>query len=506
MGVGPALLLLLSKGKFLLLGLTKIGTLLTMFASIGVYWALYGWALALGVVVSIYIHEMGHVGMIRRQCSFADRQSSHVQGLDQIEAACVGMELGELFQRARDLEVVRPAPGGGQGDRSQGAVGRQGRAPGGEAAQGGGAFDGDAGQGATEAALPVDEGLLGLDRDGVGDQPASSCGARRFQLHPDAPLPFAIGNCQAGYQTLMVAMLRPDLFGPCLVAGAPMSYWQGVHGKNPMRYSGGLLGGTLSLLLRGAWAGVFRDKDPAHLWSPTATGFVALIFVHEMGHLIAARYEGVNATVPFFIPFMGALISMQQRPGDSLAEAKIAAGGPILGSLGALACLGLYGWLHQPLFLALAYIGFFLNLFNLVPITPLDGGRILGAASKWALLAGLPILAVFALKSLNPFLFYFLILGALDVWGRFRRPDFGYYALAPATRWGIAGFYVVLAASVAAGPASAGWAVSWTGGSAAARHKGGLGLGLGGAKRLCNEFDIQSTPGDGTVVRITRWR
>jgi len=66
MGAGPALLLLLSKGKFLLLGLTKIGTLLTMFASLGVYWALYGWALALGVVVSIYIHEMGHVGMIRR--------------------------------------------------------------------------------------------------------------------------------------------------------------------------------------------------------------------------------------------------------------------------------------------------------------------------------------------------------------------------------------------------------------------------------------------------------
>ncbi len=63
-------------------------------------------------------------------------------------------------------------------------------------------------------------------------------------LHPDAPRPFAIGNCQAGYQTLMVAMLRPDLFGPCLVAGSPMSYWQGVHGKNPMRYSGGLLGGS----------------------------------------------------------------------------------------------------------------------------------------------------------------------------------------------------------------------------------------------------------------------
>ena len=67
---------------------------------------------------------------------------------------------------------------------------------------------------------------------------------RVVELHPDAPRPFAIGNCQAGYQTLMVAMLRPDLFGPCLVAGSPMSYWQGVHGKNPMRYSGGLSGGS----------------------------------------------------------------------------------------------------------------------------------------------------------------------------------------------------------------------------------------------------------------------
>ena len=67
---------------------------------------------------------------------------------------------------------------------------------------------------------------------------------RVVALHPDVPRPFAIGNCQAGYQTLMVAILRPDLFGPCLVAGSPMSYWQGVHGKNPMRYSGGLLGGS----------------------------------------------------------------------------------------------------------------------------------------------------------------------------------------------------------------------------------------------------------------------
>ena len=60
-------------------------------------------------------------------------------------------------------------------------------------------------------------------------------------------------HCQAGYQTLMVAMLRPDLFGPCLVAGAPMPYWQGVHGKNPMRYSGGLLGGSWLTAMKRPW-------------------------------------------------------------------------------------------------------------------------------------------------------------------------------------------------------------------------------------------------------------
>jgi hypothetical protein len=100
---------------------------------------------------------------------------------------------------------------------------------------------------------------------------------RIAELHPDSPRPFAIGNCQAGYQTLMVAMLRPDLFGPCLVAGSPMSYWQGVHGKNPMRYTGGLLGGSwltalTSDLANGKFDGTslvlnFDILGPAHwLW------------------------------------------------------------------------------------------------------------------------------------------------------------------------------------------------------------------------------------------------
>lgn len=100
---------------------------------------------------------------------------------------------------------------------------------------------------------------------------------RIVEIHPDAPHPFAIGNCQAGYQTLMVATLRPDLFGPCMVAGSPISYWQGEHGKNPMRYAGGLLGGSwltslVSDLGRGSFDGTwlilnFDNLNPSNwLW------------------------------------------------------------------------------------------------------------------------------------------------------------------------------------------------------------------------------------------------
>lgn len=71
-GIGPALLLLLSKGKLLLLGLTKLGTVLSMLAFAGVYWALYGWAFAIGIVLSIYIHEMGHVIQLRHYGIAAD--------------------------------------------------------------------------------------------------------------------------------------------------------------------------------------------------------------------------------------------------------------------------------------------------------------------------------------------------------------------------------------------------------------------------------------------------
>src|SRR6201985_2214645 len=98
-------------------------------------------------------------------------------------------------------------------------------------------------------------------------------------LHPDADgKPCVIGNCQAGWAVMILASLRPELFGPIIIAGAPLSYWAGVHGKNPMRYSGGLLGGSWLTAFAGdrghgkvdgAWlVQNFENQNPANtLWS-----------------------------------------------------------------------------------------------------------------------------------------------------------------------------------------------------------------------------------------------
>jgi len=119
-----------------------------------------------------------------------------------------------------------------------------------------------------------------------------------------------------------------------------------------------------------------------------ALGFVLLLFVHELGHLWAARRKGVPVSAPFFIPFVGALILMKRHPKDAATEAYIGIGGPLLGTAGAFVCFALGWWTGQEIWYALAYVGFFLNLINLLPIHPLDGGRIVTAVTRWLWLVG----------------------------------------------------------------------------------------------------------------------
>ena len=108
-------------------------------------------------------------------------------------------------------------------------------------------------------------------------------------------------------------------------------------------------------------------------------GFVLLILVHELGHYVEAKRQGLNPQIPVFIPFLGAYVALRNQPFDPWRNALVAAAGPFAGGLGALACLVYGEATDSNLFRALAYMGFLLNLFNLIPIAFLDGGHILRA-------------------------------------------------------------------------------------------------------------------------------
>src|SRR5256714_10217145 len=103
-----------------------------------------------------------------------------------------------------------------------------------------------------------------------------------------------------------------------------------------------------------------------------AVGLIVLLFVHEMGHVIEAKHQGLDVTAPMFIPLLGAMITLRENPRDAWHEARLALAGPILGSLGA-AAIYLAGVAEDSNRLkAIAFLGFFLNLFNLLPFVPLD--------------------------------------------------------------------------------------------------------------------------------------
>ena len=152
-----------------------------------------------------------------------------------------------------------------------------------------------------------------------------------------------------------------------------------------------------------------------------AIGFVVLLFIHEMGHVIALRREGVEASAPVFIPFLGALVWAKSLGGNALAEARVGLAGPILGTIGAAACLPIAAATGSDLWTALAFTGFFLNLFNLLPVTPLDGGRAMAALAPWMWFVGLGAIVVLALAFPNPIILIIAVVGAFDVYGRWTR-------------------------------------------------------------------------------------
>jgi Zn-dependent protease len=186
-----------------------------------------------------------------------------------------------------------------------------------------------------------------------------------------------------------------------------------------------------------------------------AVGFVLLLLVHELGHVIQLRREGIKASAPMFIPFLGAVVAMKELPKDAAAEARVGLAGPVLGSLACLVPLGVYWVTGDELFQALAFVGFFLNLFNLLPVLPLDGGRAMAALSPWMWLVGFALLVATTFVFPNPIMLLILLFGGLETWRRWKQrktPEAReFHRVKPATRAAVAAVYLGLAALLAVG-------------------------------------------------------
>jgi Zn-dependent protease len=210
----------------------------------------------------------------------------------------------------------------------------------------------------------------------------------------------------------------------------------------------GKIGGTLLTMLvtLAIYAGIFGWRY--------AAGFIALIFVHEMGHFLAARQRGLHVGTPTFIPFVGAWIELKEKPMDVETEAYVAAAGPFLGTVGATL---VYFWGRETgsnLLLAISYSGFFLNFFNLIPLSPLDGGRMTAILTPRIWFLGAPLMLALMFYRPSPLLILIVIMAlpALKAAWQFdpNSPENRAYYSAPTSvkmEYGV--FYLGLAAFLA---------------------------------------------------------
>jgi Zn-dependent protease len=210
-------------------------------------------------------------------------------------------------------------------------------------------------------------------------------------------------------------------------------------------------GGTM-LLSVGAYALAWGWKF--------AVGFVLLIFVHELGHLVAARRFGLKVGAPVFIPFMGAFIALKDAPRNAWMEAVVGIGGPLFGTFAAAVCYLLYVATGEPFWSALAFTGFMLNLFNLAPVGFLDGGRIVTALSPWLWIAGYVVMIAYVVQEamtrhrMSPIVLMILVFGLPRLFSLFRRRDpeaLRYYEVEPGQRWTMGMAYFGLIALLALG-------------------------------------------------------
>jgi Zn-dependent protease len=185
-----------------------------------------------------------------------------------------------------------------------------------------------------------------------------------------------------------------------------------------------------------------------------AAGFIALLFAHEMGHYVAARQRGLNVGAPAFIPFVGAWIALEDHPANVETEAYVAIAGPVVGTIAAIA---VYLWARSEdsgLLLAIAYSGLFLNLFNLLPISPLDGGRVTAVLGPRVWFLGVPLLLALMFYRPSPMLIIVVILAVPQLMKAWRYDpkapeNVAYYGVPLQTKLEYGAAYLALAALLA---------------------------------------------------------
>ena len=175
-------------------------------------------------------------------------------------------------------------------------------------------------------------------------------------------------------------------------------------------------------------------------------GFVVITLIHEVGHAIAIRMKGLRAGFMVFIPFVGGAVTLKDQPHSAYDDALIGLAGPFAGTVASLVCLQIYKWTADPLWLLIAFLGFALNLFNLLPIGMLDGGRISAAVTKWMWVFGGAAVLYKVFDQPNPLTIVIAVLAAFQVYASIVREqtDKRFYEVTPPQRAAIAVLYFAL--------------------------------------------------------------
>jgi Zn-dependent protease len=222
-----------------------------------------------------------------------------------------------------------------------------------------------------------------------------------------------------------VALLKLKTFVAALVVNP-------FEGFGAMQFA--IAGGSM-LITIAAYATKFRIG--------LVVGFVVITLIHEIGHAVVIRAKGLRAGFMVFIPFIGGAVTLKDQPRSAYDDAQIGLAGPIAGTVASLVSLQIFKWTANPLYVLIAFTGFILNLLNLLPLGPLDGGRISAAITKWMWLLGGGALVYKAVKQPNPLMILILVLSAFQVYASIVREkeDKAFYDVTFGQRAAVAFFY-----------------------------------------------------------------